>query len=653
MPIKVRCKECSTVMAVPDKAAGRAVKCKSCGGRVPVPNPAARKAKASRSAQGAAGGEAAKSRPVKKRPVKKRRPRPAPEPSFDDFGDSDDLFGGLDLGRAEHADQRVCPGCASPVDEDDIECPKCGVNIETGALSEKQRVRIARKGPPPEEFYSKALPNAWKFLMNHKSWAVKTGLNWGISVAMVILAAFVLNWYIDGRIRELVDTAEGPVEITDSYVLIKPTENGDILYDGVKYGTGSTRLDANKQLILPPPRIAAMTSPPAIFWSFIFVIFTLGCGGWAWTLADKIVHLTMSGEKKIKRFAGDMFGNMTKGFTTIFWPIVLMYPVIWIPVAMHFSGVGDVACIATFATLMLIPYMVFLAPAMVHMSQPYTYRAWLINWMAKDWVNTLVPSMYVSVLFFFLVLMIPLGIAIGIAVGWNQFSDFYTNQIELPALNAMFGYTAEDADSSWMFAFTRMPLLFTVAALTCTTLGMLLAFPSILMMRVFGLFGLYFKPDLSLCAEQTPLAPAGFGPRFLAIQVDLIISAGIGLACYLGSGYAAGLVGHLYNSPQIAAIARWVIFGLALTGILGFYFSRWESGAGRATLGKWTFGMIVLREDNEPMDTNLALKRAAASLISVLSLGMTFLMCAFHPEHRAVHDTLTKTKVVWRGDENL
>ena len=150
-----------------------------------------------------------------------------------------------------------------------------------------------------------------------------------------------------------------------------------------------------------------------------------------------------------------------------------------------------------------------------------------------------------------------------------------------------------------------------------------------------------------------PLAPAGFGPRFLAIQVDLIISAGIGFACFQAAGFASGLIGHLYNSPQVAQIGFWVVLGILLAATLGFYFARWESGSGRATLGKWTFGMIVLKDDNEPMDFNHALKRAAASLISVLSVGITFLMSAFHPEHRAVHDTLTKTKVVWRGDENL
>ena len=87
-------------------------------------------------------------------------------------------------------------------------------------------------------------------------------------------------------------------------------------------------------------------------------------------------------------------------------------------------------------------------------------------------------------------------------------------------------------------------------------------------------------------------------------------------------------------------------------GALGFYFANWESGSGRATLGKWTFGLIVLQDDNSPMPFDLAIKRFAMSSLSVLSLSGTFTMCAFQENHRALHDSVTKTKVVWRGDEN-
>lgn len=639
MPIKIRCKECSVVLVVPDKAAGRAVKCKECGARINVPVP--KQPGDAPAPAAAADGSAA---PPKRKP---RPQRPAPGPP----ANSDDLFGGLDLRRVEDSAQKICPACASNVDEEDIECPNCGVNIETGALSEQQRKRRARKGPPPEEFYKVIWSNGWKFTMAHKRFIVQTGIIWALSATMVILAAFVMKWYVTTRAEELIASAEGGVTISDTGVLIEPGE-GEAKYDDVKYTSGSTLLTDGK-LLLPTPTMAAFFSPPSYFWSFIFLIFVLSFGGWAWTLSAKVVEVTMHNEKKIKRFQTDMYGNMTKGFTTIFWPIVLMYPVIWIPLAMLAAGMSPNVSLITFLILFMIPYVIFLPIAVIHMAQPYTYRAWLINWMSKDLLSTFAPTAYVSALFFVLVLLIPLGAAVGIAVGWDQFSNFYMSRLEVPALGAMFGYTAEHANSTGSFIFYRMPFLFAVSFLTLTIFFMLLAIPSIFMMRVFGLFGLYFRPDLALCVEQVPLSPAGFGPRFLAIQVDAIVATVMCGAAFKGSGFVSGLVGMLYNSETARVIAYYATMIISTLTALGFYFANWESGSGRATLGKWTFGMIVLQDDNSPMPFKLALKRAAASVLSILSLGGTFIMCAFRSDHRAAHDLMTKTKVIWRGDENM
>ncbi|TWW09696.1 hypothetical protein E3A20_11760 [Planctomyces bekefii] len=81
--------------------------------------------------------------------------------------DPDDLFGDINLNQLEDTKKKVCPGCANPVKDEDIECPKCGVNIGTGVLSDRQRIKRERKGPPPEEFYRDVWSNAWKFFKKH------------------------------------------------------------------------------------------------------------------------------------------------------------------------------------------------------------------------------------------------------------------------------------------------------------------------------------------------------------------------------------------------------------------------------------------------------------------------------------------------------
>ena len=84
-----------------------------------------------------------------------------------------------------------------------------------------------------------------------------------------------------------------------------------------------------------------------------------------------------------------------------------------------------------------------------------------------------------------------------------------------------------------------------------------------------------------------------------------------------------------------------------------FYFAKWESGSGRATLGKWSLGLIVVREDNEPMEMGQAVQRTLITGIGAIFLYIPFLFSAFHEKKRALHDTISKTKVVWRGDEDM
>ncbi|MEZ6125426.1 MAG: RDD family protein [Planctomycetaceae bacterium] len=627
MPIKVRCPECSTVMAAPDAAAGKAIKCKSCGGRVPVGAP------------GGGGGA----------PRKKKRPRP--EADFDSPSDPHDLFGNLNLGMAEHEDERLCPNCAHPLDEEDTECPKCGVDPDTGTISAAKKKRLARKGPPPEEFYGVVFGNAWKFVMDHRGFVIRTGLTWAVSLAMVTISCFVLNWYVTARAAELEASAGGGTEITDSAVIIRPTKDQECEYDGVKYSSESSRL-VRGELILPTPFWGAVYSPPVYFWAFIFMVFLLAMGGWAWTLSSKVVAVTLAGEKTIKRFQGDIFGDMTNGFTTIFWPLILMYPIIWIPVAMHFGGVDSNTCLYTFIAIFLLPYVIFLPLAVVHMSQPYTYRAWLISWMAKDWVNTVGPVLFLSAMFFLLVMLIPGGLAIGAAMNWERVADFYTNSIELPALGAVFGYGEEQASSTLWMGVGRLPLLWLVTFMAGFILMTLLAVPSILLMRMFGLFGLYFRPDLSLCVEQVPLSNAGFGPRFLAFHVDMVVGVVILGGLSFAAGFVGALFGQLYGSEQWEHIGKFGTLGIGSAVVFTLYFAQWESGAGRATLGKWSLGMIVLQEDNSPVPFKVAVKRFWLSLLAPVTLTGTFAMCAFNPKHRALHDLATKTKVVWRGDED-
>lgn len=630
MPIKVRCQDCETVLKLSDKAAGRAVKCKACGARVQVPGERAE-------------GESSQRQAPPGRKKRRRRPPAEAGPA------GDDLFGQIDLRRAE-GHVRICPRCTTQINDDELfQCPECGVDLDTGKMSEAEAKRRARKGPPPEEFYGAIWGNSWEFLKNHKGFVLRTGFTWGIGLAMVVLAAFTINWYVPERAKELRESAEGAVEITDSAVLISPTKEEDAKYDGTTYKVDSSSIvNAKGTLRKLPPTLGAVFSPPTYFWAFIFVVFFLGMTGWAWTLSAKIVEVTLAKKKKIKRFQSDIFGDMTGGFKTVFWPIMVMYPVAWVPVAMYFLGVAPNACVITGAIIYLLPYVLFLPLAVVHMAQPFTYRAWLISWMGKDFFSTMGPGLYLSFLFFLMVLLPPLAIAVGGIMYWDQLADFYVNRIEIPII----GYAPDKGKESWTFVIFRMPFLFGFTLLAGTVFMSLLAIPAVFMMRVFGLFGLYFRPDMSLCVEQVEFTNVGFGPRFLAIHVDLIVIALIIGANYFAGQFVSGLFGFLYDSETIAQYIFFATTGIGSILLMMVYFGKGESGAGRCTLGKWSLGCLVLQEDGEPMPFELASKRFFTSLLSVISLSGTFVMCHFHPQNRAFHDTATKTKVVWRSEED-
>jgi uncharacterized RDD family membrane protein YckC/DNA-directed RNA polymerase subunit M/transcription elongation factor TFIIS len=608
MPIKVRCPGCEAVLNVSDQAAGKAIKCKQCGGRVKVPVP---KAKA----------------PVESEPA-----------------DSDDLFSGAALRSVEDTKRKVCPGCAAPVHQDDIECPKCGVTIATGGLSERQRRRRARQGPPPEEFYRDVWGNAWKFLMKHKRYAVQSAVVWALTLAMTIACLFSLRYYVTNRITALEEmVAANPTNIQQrgNYITITvPNESGaNVEFDGTYY------TEKGKTVTLWAPHIMAWREPPTIFWVAMTIVFQLGFGGWAWTLATKIAGLTMSGEKKIKRFQADFFANLTMGFRFYFWPVILTLPLLVIA-ALVGVFVSPVAGGIVAGAVQIVPLLV-LPAAVVHMAQRYSFRAWLPTWMLRDFFKTFAASMYVFVMNLFLVFIIPIALIVTVAVLNQRLLTMIEGQ-EAAALRWLASNVNDFGSGNVQYLFYRLPLVLGSSFLFFFLICLILSFPAVFMMRVIGLYGVYFRSDLAIVNEFPDLEPATFGPRYLAFVVDLIILTLLaGVGAFIGS-----LFGMLFNfyGWSSAQMLSWGVMALATLVIWGLYFSRGESGAARATLGKWSLGMIVLRDDNLPQSKQQAMKRAACALLSLLTLFIGFIICAFRPDRKALHDLMSKTKVIWQGE---
>lgn len=616
MPIKVRCKACETVLNVSDQAAGKIVKCKQCGERVRVPVPKS-------------------NRPASARPSK--------ETSEKSFGDP---LASLDLRSMEDTKRKVCPGCANPVSLDAVECPRCGVTIATGTLSERQRIRHERKGPPPEEFYGAIWKNGWKFLKNHWGYGVRTAMIWSMTLSLSMTCLYALNYYVEARTASLMESAKADASNIvikgDVLTITVPKDKGaKVSYDGTFYTT------AGEVIKLRAPHVQPMYDPPAWFWVFLTVVFQLGFGGWAWTLAVTIARLTLSGEKRIKRFPMDFFGNLTMGFRFYVWPAILLLPLNLISGVLGiFSPLGSGILSAVF---LVIPLLV-LPAAVIHMTQNYQYRSWLLWWMAKDFFKTIGPSVYIFVLNLFLVLLVPLCVAIAMIAVGSRIITWLLVQ-EATVLGWAKSNIMDMGDGYLKFLCYEMPLVFTFFFITYFIICGMMSFPAVFMMRVIGLYGVYFKPDLTLVNEFPDLEPAGFGPRFLAYMIDMVLVILLGLVGgFVGTLF--GLLFRFYGWGELAVILEQVARGLTWLLLAGFYFASMESGASRATLGKASIGLMVLRDDDKPMTREQAYGRTASAFVTTLTFFIGFLLCIFRPDKKAMHDLMSKSKVVWRGEEN-
>lgn len=257
--------------------------------------------------------------------------------------------------------------------------------------------------------------------------------------------------------------------------------------------------------------------------------------------------------------------------------------------------------------------------------------------------------MYIFMLNIFMVFLVPLGVAITMLVAGRQIIA------SLMAREAAFLLWAKAnimdmGEGNFQFLFYQMPLVFTFCFLVFFIICGLMSFPAVFMMRVVGLYGVYFKPDLSLVNEFPDLESAGFGPRFLAFQIDMIIVSMLTcVGVFIGTLF--GLLFTFYGWSAAGVLQVIVEIGVSLL-LSGFYFASMEAGASRATLGKASIGLMALRDDNKPMARQQAFSRAASAFVTYLTLNIGFLMCFFRADKKALHDLMSKSKVVWRGEEN-
>jgi len=139
---------------------------------------------------------------------------------------------------------------------------------------------------------------------------------------------------------------------------------------------------------------------------------------------------------------------------------------------------------------------------------------------------------------------------------------------------------------------------------------------------------------------------AGAASRFTAYAVDVIVSWAAFSLVLAGISFAILIVtGRSVNWHVGATVTIGVIFAVwELT-----YFGYCWAAAGR-TPGMALLGLRVVRADGADLDPWHGVLRALAFPLSIILCGLGFIGILTQREHRALHDLLAGTAVVYSWD---
>lgn len=131
---------------------------------------------------------------------------------------------------------------------------------------------------------------------------------------------------------------------------------------------------------------------------------------------------------------------------------------------------------------------------------------------------------------------------------------------------------------------------------------------------------------------------APFSLRCGALLIDYILMIGL-LAL---TTMLARVFGDARHGSAVVLTAGYL--GVGAVALLNFVVVAGLSGR---TLGKWFAGLRIERKDGVPLSFGRALVRHLLGYpLTLLTLGAGFLLAAFNPQGRALHDLLAGTVVV-------
>jgi uncharacterized RDD family membrane protein YckC len=138
---------------------------------------------------------------------------------------------------------------------------------------------------------------------------------------------------------------------------------------------------------------------------------------------------------------------------------------------------------------------------------------------------------------------------------------------------------------------------------------------------------------------------AGAVSRFAAYAIDLTVSSGV-----FSLGLAAISYGvHIVTGHQVSWNKSNIVVAGLFVGWQFVYFAYSWAVSGQ-TLGMAMLGIRVVRADGTVLPPSRAIVRALVFPLSFLLCGLGFLGILVQREHRALHDLIAGTAVIYSWD---
>jgi uncharacterized RDD family membrane protein YckC len=162
----------------------------------------------------------------------------------------------------------------------------------------------------------------------------------------------------------------------------------------------------------------------------------------------------------------------------------------------------------------------------------------------------------------------------------------------------------------------------------------------------------YAQPAWPIAAASPAVAYAGFWLRFVAWIIDRIVLQIASSILLLPFGASLGLRQFLRNHPPsspeelfplFTSMGRIFLLTIVLTWL---YYALLESSVWQATLGKKALGLEVTDLAGSRIQFGRATGRYFARWLSVMTLGIGYIMAGFTEKKQALHDILAGTLVI-------